>query len=430
VGGYDLGAGGADGGIFLLADHGQNALLGAAVALAGWQVDAAEEPFEDGGVDYPAGSWIVQAPRRAVEEAAARFGLTFQAALSMPGVRAHLVDLPRLGVVHTWTSTQDVGWARYALDREGVPYELVSPDDLRGGGLARRFDVLLVPEVRGDFASLVHGIDPRFGPLAYTATTDYPSHGTPNASPDVTGGMGLEGLLELSRFVADGGLLVAVGNAGTLAVDGGLVRGVERLPASTLRSPGSEVAARVTAPRHPLAYGYEERTSVYRRNSALYDVPKRLRDRVVVQFGDEVEPEAAAAAGAAGEEGAVGSLAPVEIEVEEIEAEPVPVGPAAAEALAEGEMEVEETAGEVADEAAESEAARAPADGSGEELRDLVLSGWVSAPEKLAGKPALLDLPAGRGRVVLFAFNPLHRYLNQSDFRFLYNALLHWNDLP
>ena len=32
--------------------------------------------------------------------------------------------------------------------------------------------------------------------------------------------------------------------------------------------------------------------------------------------------------------------------------------------------------------------------------------------------------------MILFAFNPLHRYLNLSDFRFVYNAVLNWNDLP
>lgn len=60
----------------------------------------------------------------------------------------------------------------------------------------------------------------------------------------------------------------------------------------------------------------------------------------------------------------------------------------------------------------------------------LVLSGWVKDPAELDGKPAILDVPMGRGRVVLFSFNPLHRYLNHSDFRFAFNAILHWNDLP
>ena len=49
---------------------------------------------------------------------------------------------------------------------------------------------------------------------------------------------------------------------------------------------------------------------------------------------------------------------------------------------------------------------------------------------KLDGLPAILDVPVGKGHVVLFAFNPMHRFLNHSDFRFVYNAILNWNDLP
>jgi hypothetical protein len=30
------------------------------------------------------------------------------------------------------------------------------------------------------------------------------------------------------------------------------------------------------------------------------------------------------------------------------------------------------------------------------------------------GEPAILDVPAGMGRVILFSFNPLHRYLSRN----------------
>ena len=62
--------------------------------------------------------------------------------------------------------------------------------------------------------------------------------------------------------------------------------------------------------------------------------------------------------------------------------------------------------------------------------KTLVLSGYVKEPKKVDGKPAILDVPVEQGRVILFAFNPLHRYLNHSDFRLLYNVVLNWNDLP
>ncbi len=270
---------------FLLRDTGQNALLQARLLLGAHQVDAAEVTFEAGGVSYPAGSWIVQAPREAVEEIAARLGLSFRATAALPEVRRHVVDLPRVGLLHTWTSTQEAGWARYTLDQEKLPYTSLSDADLRRGGLEERFDVILFPNSGGSFARIVHGIDPKYGPLAYTTTPEFPSHGIPDAAEDITGGMGFEGLGNLQRFVERGGVLVALANAGTLPVDGGMLREVERVPPGGFNTPGSEVRAKLLRPEHPIAYGYEERTSVFRGNGPLWDVDKRHRGLVVVQFG-------------------------------------------------------------------------------------------------------------------------------------------------
>ena len=64
------------------------------------------------------------------------------------------------------------------------------------------------------------------------------------------------------------------------------------------------------------------------------------------------------------------------------------------------------------------------------EKRPLLLSGFVKGKDAVDGKPAILDVPVGKGRVILFACNPLNRYLNHADFRLLYNVLLNWNDLP
>jgi hypothetical protein len=380
------------GDIFLLADTGQTSLLEARLLLGGHQVDAAEAAFDAGGVRYPAGSWIVQAPREAVEEAARRLGLTFTAATALPDVRRHLVDLPRLALLHTWTATQDAGWARYTLDRAGVKYELISDGDVRRGGLSGRFDVILFPNSYGGFSDLVHGLDPKYGPLAYTRTEEYPSHGIPNASEDITGGMGFEGLVELQKFLRQGGVLVALANAGTLAVEGGLVRDVRRVPPASFNSPGSEVRARVLRPEHPIAYGYEERPSVFRGNGPIWDVDKRDRGRVVLQFGTK-EPEA---------------------EEEKPDAEGT---------IEEEEIDDEGAAGQPA-------AASGQPAGKPEEDKRLVLSGFVRGEDVVDGKPAVLDLPVEQGRVILFAFNPLHRYLNLSDFRLVYNVLLNWNDLP
>jgi hypothetical protein len=60
----------------------------------------------------------------------------------------------------------------------------------------------------------------------------------------------------------------------------------------------------------------------------------------------------------------------------------------------------------------------------------MVVSGGMKSTDDLEGQPAILDLPAGRGRVIAFNFNPMHRDLNHSDYRFLWNVILNWSGLP
>ena len=382
------------------------------------KVEAVEEGFEHDGTPYPAGSWIVSASAAAVGEVAATLGLTFTAAAQAPDVRRHPVDLPRLGVLHTWSSTQDCGWVRYQLDTEGVPYTLISPDDLKRGRLETRFDVILFPNTSGELKQIVHGHDTVFGPLAYTKTADFPSHGVPDATEDITGGMGFAGLRNLETFVRDGGVLVTLANAGTLPVDGGIVRRVDSSrPGGT---PGSEVRAKFLRPEHPIAYGYEEMTSVFRGNAPVYDVRKHDRELVVLQFGtkkvgedEEKEKKEGKEASQEAEAGKESKDASKEAEAGSKEGG---ASSKEAEASKEGKEADKETKGSK--------------EGKDKEESKLVLSGFVKDPSQLDGKPAILDVPTGEGRVVLFSFNPLHRYLTHSDFRLVYNVVLHWNDLP
>jgi hypothetical protein len=60
---------------------------------------------------------------------------------------------------------------------------------------------------------------------------------------------------------------------------------------------------------------------------------------------------------------------------------------------------------------------------------DIRLSGLVQNGTRLAEEPALVSVRAGEGHYVLFGFNPLNRHQNFTDFAFVWNAVLNWNDL-
>jgi hypothetical protein len=52
-----------------------------------------------------------------------------------------------------------------------------------------------------------------------------------------------------------------------------------------------------------------------------------------------------------------------------------------------------------------------------------------AAGPDLIGRPAIFDIPVGKGHVVAFNFNPLHRDLNRGDQRMLWNAIVNWRKI-
>jgi hypothetical protein len=355
---------------FLIRDTGQEALLAARVRLSRFDIEVAEQAFEVNGVGYPAGSWwIGDQPdlRPALEKVAAELGLDIQGVNRVPDVARHNLDLPRLGVLQTWNDTQSAGWLRMVFDEEEIPYLLIMDGDVRKGGLDERFDVILFPNTDDDLKEIINGIDPKHRPLPYTKTAEYPSHGSPTASEDITGGLTWRGVQNIEDFVRQGGVLVTLGGATTLPLDGGIARDVRRARVENLHTPGSELRARIRRPDHPIAYGYPETTSVFRENRPLYRVRKADEGRIVLQWGTKIPTD--------------------------------------------DDREGEEE----------------PGDGKEEPL---VVSGGIKGAKEILGKPAILDIPTGEGRVIAFDFDPIHRYLTLSDFRLVWNAILNWNDLP
>jgi hypothetical protein len=56
--------------------------------------------------------------------------------------------------------------------------------------------------------------------------------------------------------------------------------------------------------------------------------------------------------------------------------------------------------------------------------RHVRVAGFLLGEDKVAGLPALLDIPLGKGHVVSFGFRPQHRAQSEAKFKLLFNALL------
>jgi hypothetical protein len=61
--------------------------------------------------------------------------------------------------------------------------------------------------------------------------------------------------------------------------------------------------------------------------------------------------------------------------------------------------------------------------------KNLLISGMLAGGEDLANRPAVVDVPVGRGHVVMFATNPMWRHQTQGEFFLLFNAALNFDNL-
>jgi hypothetical protein len=272
------------GSVYLLREQGQESLLAARFRLGAATVSIAEKSFASGKLTYPPGSWIVtpgsgQSAKELADAIAAlsdEFALDFASVRRVPDFTGHESPLPRIGLWVPWADTDMMGWMRYIFDRDTIPYTYIRDEDLRAGGLKDNVDVIVYgPFSRLELAGQIHGIAASNGPIPFRSTPEFPSLGKPFESDDITGGPGYAGLAELQTFVESGGVLLTLGTGTALALEGGLVAGVPRVPNSPVFTPGTVLRTTFAQPDHPIAYGYGSETSVFRTSLPVYESPRR-----------------------------------------------------------------------------------------------------------------------------------------------------------
>ena len=61
-----------------------------------------------------------------------------------------------------------------------------------------------------------------------------------------------------------------------------------------------------------------------------------------------------------------------------------------------------------------------------------VLSGLMVGADAIRGRAFAMDIPNaynGKGRVLMFANNPIYRWQNHGEFNMVFNSIVNWNDV-
>jgi hypothetical protein len=341
---------------YAIANTGSNNIVTLRYRLKNYRVLATEKSFVSGDTQLPPGSLIVStgqlddAAHQQVRSAVEQLGLTAVTLTALPSVATHEIDLPRLAIYSTWGSTQNVGWVRHAFDHFGIPFELIHKERVLRGSLRNAYDVIVVPSQGSTAKSIVFDVAKRSKPLAYKKSDKFKFLGAYGESDDITGGMGIQGVAELEKFVNDGGVLVTLGTASLVPAEFGITPAIDvSRPSAQFYAPGPFVEAEVLRADHPIFYGYAATMLPVRwAGGPLLQVPERDRSRqVLMRFpgGDKS-----------------------------------------------------------------------------------VLSGLMRGANEIQNRPAIADVPQGKGRVLMFATNPCYRWQNHGEFNMLFNAVLHYND--
>jgi hypothetical protein len=396
-------------------------------------MQAAEEDFDAAGHHFHAGTFLIPdgASNPALAASIEKLGLIAYAA-DMPTVKTHPLTVPRIGYIHSWQRTQDEGWVRLALDRFGIPYTYFADNTIHGVNLREKYDVIVYPSIGGTSQSQVNGI-PKTGNLPsdaipYKKSALTPNLGVEDSSDDIRGGMGIDGLASLVRFVRDGGTLLTEGSTTTILPDYGLLNAVHVEHPTTLYAKGSILRGIIADHKSPIVYGYTgDELPVYYSGDPVLSAGASgpgvgtggLRNPTVVTgVGEDITPNAH----------------PEQLSTFKVEGADQDIDPNAPVPAAPASTQLSEAAAMLSmlrqyGLSTESDPAPRVVMRFPDKPSDILLSGELAGGENLSHRALAIDAQLGSGHVVLFALRPYWRWQTQGTYSLGFNTLLNWDHL-
>ena len=386
------------------------------------KMSAAEDSFKIGDQQFNTGSFILKKDgnpadlRARLETAVTDLGLKAIGIEKLPEVKTHELAVPRIAIVHTWTNTQNEGWFRIEFDRLQIPYTYISDHVIRNTpNLREKFDVLIFPPVGGSAQMIVNGMPMRGDPIPWKQSSLTPNFGTsPDQTDDMRGGMTVVGVANLQKFIEQGGLFITIGNISAIPIDYGITSGVSIQQSERLRARGSIYNGTFSDRKSPIAYGYDAGLPIYFNQAPLFQVAAGGGG-----FGGG--GGGGGQGGGSGASRASGRGGVDDPDVIQAMPQPRPLDPSN---RANTVQDQRESPFFVPPQLRPRVVLRFASD-----EKKLLISGMLAGGSELANRPAVVDVPVGRGHVVMFATNPMWRHQTQGEFFLLFNAALNFDNL-
>ncbi|MEO6333350.1 MAG: M14 family zinc carboxypeptidase [Pyrinomonadaceae bacterium] len=391
---------------------GESAIAQLRYRLKDVKFSSAESSFKIGEKNFSAGSYIIKAEGNPsdlferVKREASGLGLSVTAVDKIPEVATHAVSVPRVALVHTWINTQDEGWYRIEFDRLGIPYDYVSDQTIsRTPNLRDKYDVIVFGPIRTSAQNIVRGV-PTFsekeGAIPWKQSDVTPNFArSPDQTDDIRGGLGIQGVANLQAFIAGGGLFITIADNASLPIDFGITSGVTIQEARLLQARGSVLNTVFADRKSPISYGYDEKLAVYFNQTPLLNV---------------------AAIGQGG--GGFGGAAPSPGE-----------RPSGRGSIDDPDVVQGRPPGPTLPTPTPDPSQIPPLEMRPRVVlrfapeKELFVSGMLTGGSELSGKAAVVDVPVGRGHVVMFANNPMWRHETHGSFSMMFNAILNYDNL-
>jgi hypothetical protein len=413
---------------------GDNSLITLRYKLKDADIQVAEEPFEAGGAKFARGTFLVRGVAQGdLDAQLTALGLRGVGLAAAPTVKTHPARAARVALLHQWTSTQTEGWWRQALDLYGVPYDYIDPATVRKTpNLRAKYDVIIFGPGGGQGA--VEGSPMWRNPTPWNQK-ELPNIGTWAQTDDTRIGMGLEGLIGLREFIAQGGVFIGSNSSADFAISNNFTYGVSAGTAgSTTRVVGSLLRTKIVDETSPIVYGVPDNLAMYSNGGSFFTVSSSSGGG---GRGGGGAPPAAAAGGARGATGGGGRPTgrgtqddPDTVqgrpmyEATNLKPVPTPVQTQPWQYSLPTEDQLKRNPGNlIPPQFRPRVALRFDAQNT------LLVSGLLEGGADIAQRPVVVDVPVGKGHVVLFANNPIYRGETIGSYSLVFNAIMNFDSL-